>query len=691
MSSKASLNNVRNIGIMAHIDAGKTTTTERILFYTGKTHRIGEVDDGAATMDWMDQEKERGITITSAATTTFWRGVTINIIDTPGHVDFTVEVERSLRVLDGAVAILCAVGGVEPQSETVWHQADKYEVPRICYINKMDRVGADFNNAIDQINEKFEANAVAIQIPAGEGDMFNGVIDLITMEFLVHNAETDGLEFETMPVPNDLLEEARACREKLLESLSDYDDQLLEKFLSDQPIEKSEIISAIRRACLELSLVPVLCGSSFKNIGVQRLLDAIVDFLPSPLDKPSITGHIPGSAKVVKRKADENEPMSALAFKIMSDPHVGRLTYLRIYSGLIKAGTYVFNANLGIKERVARILKMHANKREDVQQASTGEIVAVVGFRKTATGHTLCDRKAPIQLELMDFPEPVISVAIEPKTAADLEKLNESLARLADEDPTFILTANEETGQLIISGMGELHLDILVDRLLREFKVKASVGKPWVAYKETITRKFKAEAKFVRQSGGKGQYGHVILSVEPLEGGQFEFVNEITSGKIPAEFIPGIEKGVRESMQNGAVAGHPMQGVKVILLDGSFHEVDSSEMAFKVAAIQAFQEAVEKAGPVLLEPMMDVEIIVPEDYTGSVMNDLTSRRSQIGGITPHNKAQVVDAKVPLSEMFGYATRLRNLSQGRAVFSMQFSSYQPVPVEVTEQMGLGVRS
>jgi elongation factor G len=676
---------------MAHIDAGKTTTTERILYYTGKTHRIGEVDDGAATMDWMDQEKERGITITSAATTTFWKDAVINIIDTPGHVDFTVEVERSLRVLDGAVAIFCAVGGVEPQSETVWHQADKYDVPRIAYVNKMDRIGADFQGTVGQMCEKLGARAVPIQIPAGEGDLFTGIVDLMTMKFRVYKEGTFGRQFEDIAIPDDMLEEATKAREFLLEAISDYDDRLLEKFLNDEPIVADEIRQAVRKACLDVSIIPVLCGSSFRNKGVQQLQDAIVGFLPSPLDKPPVKGHIPRSSKEAIRRPDVNEPMCALAFKIMSDPHVGRLTYFRIYSGQVKAGTYVYNANVGMKERVARILRMHANKREDVKLAEAGDIVAAVGFRKTSTGHTLSDVKHPMQLELMQFPEPVISVAIEPKSLADQEKLTESLSKLVEEDPTFKVYINEETGQTIISGMGELHLDILTDRLLREFQVRANVGTPWVAYKETVTRHETGEGKFIRQSGGKGQYGHVVLAVEPEEGTGFTFENKIADGKIPRAFVPAIEQGVKEALHTGVISGNPIIGVKVTLLDGSHHEVDSTELAYKIAGSMAFQNAAEKAGPVLLEPVMEVEVLVPEDYAGNVMNDLNGRRSHIGGLVPRNNAQVITATVPLSEMFGYATKLRNVSQGRAVFTMQFSSYQPVPEEVTSRMRIGVKN
>ena len=692
MSSKTSLDKIRNIGIMAHIDAGKTTTTERILYYTGKTHRLGEVDDGAATMDWMEQEKERGITITSAATTTQWKNAVINIIDTPGHVDFTVEVERSLRVLDGAVAIFCAVGGVEPQSETVWRQADKFGIPRVAYVNKMDRVGASFCGTVQQMRDKLGANAVPIQIPAGEGDLFTGIIDLITMKYRIHKEETFGREYNDMAVPDDMRAEAVKAREYMLDAVSAHDDRLMEKLLAEQPIQEDEIRAALRRTCLNVSVIPVTCGSSFRNKGVQFLQDAIVDFLPSPLDKPPVKGHIPGSSKETVRKPDVNEPMCALAFKIMSDPHVGRLTYFRIYSGQVKAGTYVYNPNAGMKERVSRILRMHANKREDVETAEAGDIVAAVGFRKTATGHTLCDVKHPIELELMAFPEPVVSVAIEPKSLADQEKLAESLNRLAEEDPTFKVKTNEETGQTIISGMGELHLEILAERLVREFQVKANVGTPWVAYKETVTRYQTGEGKFIRQSGGRGHYGHVILAVEPLGNSTgFAFENTAPDTAIPRYFVSAIEQGVKEARQTGVISGNPLIGIKVTLLDGSTHEVDATELAYKIAASLAFQDAAEKAGPVLLEPVMDVEVMVPDDYAGHVMNDLNTRRAHISGLMPRGKTQVIAATVPLSEMFGYATRLRNLSQGRAVFTMQFSSYQPVPAEVTNRMGIGVKS
>jgi len=690
MSSKTSVNHIRNIGIMAHIDAGKTTTTERMLFYTGKTHRIGEVDDGAATMDWKAQEKERGITITSAATTTFWRDAVINIIDTPGHVDFTAEVERSLRVLDGAIAIFCAVGGVEPQSETVWHQADKYDVPRIAYINKMDRIGADFAGTVQQMRDKLGTVPVPIQLPGGEGDQFDGLVDLIRMTYRVYDEASSGAVFADRPIPDHLQEAAAAAREYMLETISSYDDGLMEKLLADQPVAENDIIPALRQACLRVAAVPVLCGSSYRNKGVQRLLDGIVDFLPSPLDKPPIKGHISSSSKAAVRTPDADEPFCGLAFKIMSDAHVGRLTYFRVYSGTVRTGTYVYNANENMKERVARLLRMHANKREDIEQASAGDIVAAVGFRKTATGHTLTDIKHPMVLDLMSFPEPVISISIEPKSRADQEKLLESLTRLAEEDPTFKVATNEETGQTIISGMGELHLEVLTERLLREFQVRANVGTPWVSYKETVTQKQSGEGKFIRQSGGRGHYGHVVLTVEPLTGGAvFAFENNLEADIIPRAFLPAIEKGIREAMQNGVIAGGAMIGVKVTLTGGSSHDVDSTELAYKVAATMAVRDAVEKAHPVLLEPVMKVEVLAPEEYAGTVMNDLNGRRAHITGIEPRKKTQAIMARVPLAEMFGYATKLRNLSQGRAVFTMEFASYEPVPDEVLTRMRIGI--
>ncbi|MGD8922414.1 MAG: elongation factor G [Candidatus Zixiibacteriota bacterium] len=692
MSADDKLNTVRNIGIMAHIDAGKTTTTERILFYTGKTHRMGEVHEGAATMDWMEQEKERGITITSAATTCFWRGHTINIIDTPGHVDFTVEVERSLRVLDGAVALFCAVGGVEPQSETVWRQADRYRVPRIAYINKMDRTGASFDGTLAQMNKRFATKCVAINIPAGEGEMFSGIIDLMSMRFRVYDEASQGGRYDDLDVPDDMLATANEYREKLLEAVADVDDHLLEQFLHDQPLDPAEVLAAVRKATIANKMVPVLCGSSFKNKGVQKLLDAVVDFLPSPLDMPPIVGHdVDKEDKLIERHPSNDEPASALAFKIVTDPYVGRLTYLRVYSGSIKAGSTYLNPTSNTRERVARLLRMHSNKREDIQVANTGDIIAAIGLRKTTTGDTLCDQKHPVILERMSFPEPVVMVSIEPKTKADQDKLSDALIKLAEEDPTFIVRLNEETGQTIISGMGELHLEILIDRLLREFGVGASVGRPSVAYKETITREVECEGKFVRQSGGRGHYGHVKLRLKPAEQGkEFQFENKLTGGVIPREFVPSIERGVKEAMTNGVVAGYPMVGIYCEVYDGSYHEVDSNEIAYRVAASMAFQDGARRANPVVLEPIMDVEVSVPEAYMGAVVGDLNSRRGKINGMVPRADMTVVAVSVPLSEMFGYANTLRNISQGRAVFSMQFARYARVPEEVSKKMFENVR-
>ncbi len=687
MSAQSSLEQIRNIGIMAHIDAGKTTTTERILFYTGMTHRIGEVDDGAATMDWMEQEKERGITITSAATTTFWRDHTINIIDTPGHVDFTVEVERSLRVLDGAVALFCAVGGVEPQSETVWRQADKYGVPRIAYINKMDRTGASFENALDTMNERFASNCVAIAIPAGEGEMFSGIVDLLTMKFRVFHEDSQGTTFDDLPVPDDMIDSANAYREKLLEAVADVDDHLLEQFLHDEPLDPVRVMAAVRQATIEAKMVPVLCGSSFKNKGIQKLLDAVVDFLPSPMDVPPVQGHaVDRPEKELFRKAEITEPASALAFKIVTDPYVGRLTYIRVYSGEVKAGSYLVNPNSGIKERVARLLRMHSNKREDIKSAFAGDIVAAIGFRKTTTGDTLCDVKHPIVLESMSFPEPVVMVSIEPKTQADQDKLSDALVKLAEEDPTFVVRQDDDTGQTIISGMGELHLEILVDRLMREFGVQASVGRPSVSYKETITRAVECEGRFVRQTGGKGQFGHVKMRLKPTEdGSHFVFVNKVIGGNVPREYIPSVERGVKEAMDNGVLAGYPITGVHCEVFDGSYHEVDSNEMAFRVAGSMAFQDGARKAGVKLLEPIMDVEVVVPEAYMGSVVGDLNSRRGKINGMLPRDGATVIAVNVPLSEMFVYVSRLCNISQGRAVYSMEFSRFSQVPEDVSKKM------
>ncbi|MDZ7288827.1 MAG: elongation factor G [candidate division KSB1 bacterium] len=680
------LKRIRNIGIMAHIDAGKTTTTERILYYTGKIHRLGDVDDGSTTTDWMEQEKERGITITSAAITCSWKDHTINIIDTPGHVDFTIEVERSLRVLDGAIALFCAVGGVEPQSETVWRQADRYRVPRIAFINKMDRVGADFYGAVKMIRERLGAHAVPIQIPMGDGDLFTGVIDLIKMKSIIYKDDTLGAQWEEFDIPKELLPQAREYRTHMLEAVSEYDDTLLEKYLHDLPITEEEIRLAIRKATIDVSVVPVLCGASFRNKGVQPLLDAVNYYLPSPLDMPDTKGIHPKTQEEIIRKPDPEAPLAALAFKIMSDPYVGKLTYFRIYSGTVEAGSYVYNSSLGKRERIGRLLRMHADKREDIKQAYAGDIVAAVGLKDTRTGHTLCAENKQIILESMHFPEPVISVAIEPKTKADQDRLGESLNKLAEEDPTFKVRADEETGQTLISGMGELHLEILVDRLLREFKVHAHVGKPQVAYKETIRKKVQAEGKFVHQSGGRGQYGHVVIEIEPSEPGKgFEFESKIVGGVIPKEYIKPTMEGIRQAMQTGVLAGYPMVDIKATLLDGSYHEVDSSEMAFKIAGSMAFKEAAKKAEPVLLEPLMDVEVVVPEEYLGQVMGDLNSRRGRIRGFVPRRDAQVVAASVPLGEMFGYATTLRSLTQGRAIYTMQFSHYAPVPQALAESL------
>ncbi len=679
------LEKTRNIGIMAHIDAGKTTTTERILFYTGKTHRMGEVHDGAATMDFMEQEKERGITITSAATTCFWRDHRINIIDTPGHVDFTIEVERSLRVLDGAIALFCAVGGVEPQSETVWRQADKYGVPRIAFVNKMDRVGADFFNVLQMMRDRLKANPVPIQLPIGEGDLFSGVVDLVKMKAVMYSETNLGTTWEEYAIPHDLQKISQEYRTKLLEAVSDVDDTLLVKYLDGKEISENEINSTIRKATIEGKIVPVACGTAFKNKGVQRLMDCVVDFLPSPLDVGATHGHDSNGNQIFREPSDD-EKFSALAFKIMTDPYVGKLTFFRVYSGTLSGGSYVYNSITGRKERIGRVLRMHANHREDIETAFTGDIVAAVGLKHTKTGDTLCDENSPIVLEKMEFPEPVIHVAIEPKTKADQERLGESLIKLTEEDPTFRMSTDEETGQTIISGMGELHLEIIVDRLKREFKVEANVGRPQVAYKETIRKKITQQGKFVRQSGGHGQYGDVWLEIEPNEKGKgFEFTNAIVGGVIPKEFIPAVGEGIQEALQSGVLAGYPVVDVKAKLFDGSFHEVDSSEMAFKIAGSIAFKDGSKKADPVLLEPIMSVEVVTPEEYLGDVMGDLNSRRGRIEGIGARRDAQVVKAMVPLSEMFGYATSLRSMTQGRAIFTMQFSHYDEVPRSIAEQI------
>ncbi|HPT87573.1 MAG TPA: elongation factor G [Bacillota bacterium] len=686
MSRKYPLDKVRNIGIMAHIDAGKTTTTERILFYTGKTHRLGEVHDGAATMDWMVQEQERGITITSAATTCEWKGHNINIIDTPGHVDFTMEVERSLRVLDGAVAVFCSVGGVEPQSETVWRQADKYGVPRIAFINKMDRVGADFFRGVDMIRTRLGANPLPIQIPIGSEDTFRGVVDLVTKKAVIYTDDLGTQSAET-DVPEDLVDTVEEYRTKMIEAVAELDEELMMKYLEGEELTEAEIRAGIRKGTLATKFTPVLCGSAFKNKGVQLLLDAVVYYLPSPVDLPPVKGTAVGDNQtVLERKSADDEPFAALAFKIMADPYVGKLAFFRVYSGTLKSGSYVLNSTKNKRERFGRLLKMHANYREDIDMVSAGDIAAVVGLKDISTGDTLCDEKNPIVLESMEFPDPVIDIAIEPKTKADQDKLGLSLARLAEEDPTFKVRIDHETGQTVISGMGELHLEIIVDRLLREFKVEANVGKPQVAYRETIRTKVQAEGKFVRQSGGRGQYGHVWLELEPLEPGTgFVFENKIVGGVVPKEYIAPVEAGIREAMQSGVLAGYPVVDVKATLFDGSYHEVDSSEMAFKVAASMAFKEGSKKANPVILEPIMKVEITTPEEYMGDIMGDFNSRRGRIEGMEMRAGAQVIRGHVPLSEMFGYATNLRSISQGRASYSMQFSHYEEVPRNIADEI------
>jgi elongation factor G len=678
--------NHRNIGIMAHIDAGKTTTTERILFYTGVSHKMGEVHDGAAVMDWMEQEQERGITITSAATTTYWKDTRINIIDTPGHVDFTVEVERSLRVLDGAVAVFCSVGGVEPQSETVWRQADKYGVPRVAFIKKMDRVGADFNRVVGMIKSRLGAPAVPIQLPVGAEDNFVGVIDLVQEIMYTFDDTALGATMEEKPIPEEMADDVAAAREVLIESLADVDESLMESYVEGLAIDLDHIKSVIRKATLQMAIVPVMCGSAFKNKGVQPLLDAVVAYLPSPLDAPEITGRLVDSDGDVSVIADDDAPFAALAFKIMTDPFVGHLTFIRIYAGHLAAGSYVLNATSGRKERIGRLLKMHANKREDIKDVYSGDIVACVGLSKSMTGDTLCSPDRPVLLEEMDFPEPVISIAIEPKTKADQEKLGTALQKLSQEDPTFRVNTDPDTGQTLIAGMGELHLEIIVDRLMREFKVGANVGRPQVAYRETITASIKAEARFIKQSGGRGQYGHVWLEMEPGEvGSGIVFENKIVGGVVPREYVPAVQKGVVEASQQGILGGYPVLDVKVALFDGSFHEVDSSEMAFKVAGSMAFKDGARRAGAVLLEPMMDVEVVVPEDYMGDVIGDLSGRRGKVSNMDDRAGAKVIDAKVPLAEMFGYATELRSMTQGRATYTMHFAHYEKVPQNISEEV------
>jgi elongation factor G len=689
MARQAPLSRFRNIGIMAHIDAGKTTTTERVLYYTGISYKIGEVHEGTATMDWMVQEQERGITITSAATTCFWKRngeeYRINIIDTPGHVDFTIEVERSLRVLDGAVAVFDAVAGVQPQSETVWRQADKYNVPRIAFINKMDRPGADFDHAVDTIRKRLAANPVPIQMPIGAEDRFRGVIDLIDMKSILWKDETKGAEYVVEEVPGDLEGPARAAREKMVEVIADADDEIATKYLEGAEIGASEIRAALRRGCIAIKLVPVVCGSAFKNKGVQPLLDAVIDYLPSPIDIAAVQG-VDMKGKEVERKADDKEPFSALVFKIMADKHVGQLSFARIYSGALKAGSYVLNSTRGSRERVGRIMKMHANKREDVDEAYAGEIVAVAGLKQVTTGDTICAESHPVILEAMEFPAPVISLAIEPKTRPDQEKLGIALGRLAQEDPSFRVTTDQETNQTIISGMGELHLEIIVDRLKREYGVEANVGKPQVAYRETIRKPAKGEERYVRQTGGRGQYGHAVLEIEPNEpGAGFEFINEIVGGVIPREYIPAVEKGVVEAMEGGILAGYEMVDVKVSLVYGSFHEVDSSELAFKIAGSIAFKNAARAASPALLEPVMKVEVVTPEEYMGSVTGDINSRRGRIEGMISRTGTQIITAMVPLAEMFGYETDLRSMTQGRASSTMHFHRYEEAPKSVSEEI------
>jgi elongation factor G len=684
MARTVPLEKTRNIGIMAHIDAGKTTTTERILYYTGINYKIGEVHEGTATMDWMVQEQERGITITSAATTCLWRDHRVNIIDTPGHVDFTIEVERSLRVLDGTVAVFCSVGGVEPQTETVWRQADKYGVPRIAFVNKMDRLGADFFRVVKMIEDRLGARPVALQLPIGSEEKFAGIIDLVQMKAVIWEDDSLGAKFRVEAIPESMIAEAHQYRDKLLEAVADCDEAIMEKYLEGKEIGESELRRAIRNAALAIKIVPVLCGSAFRNKGVQPLLDAVVDYLPSPLDIPPVKGINPNSQAVEERPAKDDAPFSALAFKIMTDPFVGTLSFFRVYSGSLTSGAAIYNSTKSKRERIGRLLKMHANKREEIKEVYAGDIAAAVGLKTATTGDTLCDESHPIVLESIDFPDPVISIAIEPKSKADQERLGLSLQKLATEDPSFRVRTDEETGQTIISGMGELHLEIIVDRLLREFNVGANVGKPQVAYKETIRKAVEQQGKFIRQTGGRGQYGDVWIKLEPLvPGSGFEFVDAVRGGSIPREYIPAVEKGVREATENGALAGYPMVDLKVSLFDGSYHDVDSSEIAFKIAGSMALKAAARKANPVLLEPIMAVEVVVPEDFMGDVIGDISSRRGKVLGMDTRPAAQAIDARVPLAEMFGYATDLRSMTQGRATYTMQFSHYEPVPAAVAE--------
>ena len=687
MARKVALKDTRNIGIMAHIDAGKTTTTERILFYTGVNHKIGEVHEGAATMDYMEQEQERGITITSAATTAFWNGHRINIIDTPGHVDFTVEVERSLRVLDGSVAVFSAVDGVQPQSETVWRQADKYNVPRMAFLNKMDRVGADFDMCVNDIKEKLGGNGVPIQLPIGAEDNFEGIIDLVTMKEYLFKDETMGADYEIVDIRAELADEAQAAREHMIESVVETDDDLMEKYFGGEEITEEEIKKALRVATIAGTVVPVLCGTAFKNKGIQPLLDAVVAYMPSPVDinGGKVNGTDPKTEEPIQRAISDDEPFSALAFKIITDPFVGRLSFFRVYSGVLEKGSYVLNSTKGKKERMGRLLQMHANKREELDVVYSGDIAAAVGLKDTTTGDTLCAENAPIILEKMEFPDTVIQIAVEPKTKADQEKMGTALSKLAEEDPTFKVTTNQETGQTLIAGMGELHLEIIVDRMKREFKVEANVGKPQVAYRETINGSADVEEKYAKQSGGRGQYGHVKMKVEANHGKGYEFINEITGGAIPREYIPAVDKGIQEALEAGVVAGYPVQDIKVTLYDGSYHEVDSSEMAFKIAGSMAIKKGLRAANPVLLEPIFKVEVTTPEEYMGDVIGDLNSRRGQVSGMTDRNNAKIIDAEVPLSQMFGYATDLRSKTQGRASYSMEFEKYVEVPKNIAQQV------
>ena len=687
MARKVALKDTRNIGIMAHIDAGKTTTTERILFYTGVNHKIGEVHEGAATMDYMEQEQERGITITSAATTAFWNGHRINIIDTPGHVDFTVEVERSLRVLDGSVAVFSAVDGVQPQSETVWRQADKYNVPRMAFLNKMDRVGADFNMCVNDIKEKLGGNGVPIQLPIGAEDNFEGIIDLVTMKEYLFKDETMGADYEVVDIRAELADEAQEAREHMIESVVETDEELMEKYFGGEEITEEEIKKALRVATIAGTVVPVLCGTAFKNKGIQPLLDAVVAYMPSPLDinGGKINGTDPKTEEPIQREMGDDAPFSALAFKIITDPFVGRLSFFRVYSGVLEKGSYVLNSTKGKKERMGRLLQMHANKREELDAVYSGDIAAAVGLKDTTTGDTLCAENAPIILEKMEFPDTVIQIAVEPKTKADQEKMGTALAKLAEEDPTFKVTTNQETGQTLIAGMGELHLEIIVDRMKREFKVEANVGKPQVAYRETINGLADVEEKYAKQSGGRGQYGHVKMKVEANHGKGYEFINEITGGAIPREYIPAVDKGIQEALEAGVVAGYPVQDIKVTLYDGSYHEVDSSEMAFKIAGSMAVKKGLRAANPVLLEPIFKVEVTTPEEYMGDVIGDLNSRRGQVSGMTDRNNAKIINAEVPLSQMFGYATDLRSKTQGRASYSMEFEKYVEVPKNIAQQV------